>query len=225
MIWATFYFRTHKPNSYVHNTQFYQETIDKSIDESTYPIYLGPETSMDPKSDELLSDPINLKNCPGLQIIEWRASDTVRTRMDPPGIAALNQTCERAFKAFPGFVKARNLTPIKSEPFQWFVCLMPGLQELGGTQARNLNDSLDRFKDRAILSEGFFYGAWTAHQRKKIFMRNDIYLENGSINPKLITIFSHELFHAMSWHYKIFENSEKDEMLAVEFTEHLGLGI
>lgn len=221
VILAVFFFGKRQSTSPVHNVQSYQEVIDESF----YPTYLGPETSMDPKQDEILAKPLNLKSCPGLQIIEWRSSDDLRTRLDPSGVAALNKTCEKAIRAFPGFVKSKHLSQVSSEPFQWFVCLIPGTPELGGAQPRGLNDSLDRFKDRTPPEPGSFYGGWTAHQRRKIFMRNDLHLEDGSINPKLITIFSHELFHAMSWHYKTFENSEKDEMLAVEFTEYLGLGI
>ena len=44
------------------------------------------------------------------------------------------------------------------------------------------------------------------------------------INNKTVIIFAHELFHAMSWHYGVFENTEEDEKLAREFTEYIGLG-
>jgi len=191
-----------------------------------YPTYLGPETPMDPRPDELLATPINL-DCPGVQIIEWRPSVQFPTTSgpSPKAIQALNEICKLVFDNFYLFAQQNSLTIKHNNQFVWYLCLMPGSAKYGGREPRNLNDHFGRFYARPPLDENVYYAGWTAHQRHKIFMKNDVLDETGEINPITLTVFAHELFHALSWYYGIFHDPEVDETLAQEFTQYLGLGV
>ena len=167
---------------------------------------------MKPLQSELLAQPIKLQDCPGLTIREWRggrSSDAIRH---------LNQICKRAIAEFPKFIAMKGLKKLNDEPFEYSISLIPNSKNY-----RSMNDVRYRFANRFV--KGLLW-AYTSRDKKYIFMVNTIHI------PEIPMIFSHELFHALSMHYGIFDShalfdKDKvriDEGLADEFTVYLGLG-
>lgn len=199
-------------------------------------------TDIDSLPTETLPEPITLEDCPGVQIVEWRPTNHFESTTGPSikAISVLNKTCKKAVKGFYEFLSVKHLS--KQNYFAQFtqkICLMPARIDRGGNEIRNLNDSSFRFQKRKInyTSDGIKYivSGWTQYDNETIFIMNDVLKDDGSINDKFITVFSHELFHAMAFRYNIVtdlsgkkndEQSQIDinENMAISFTEYLGLG-
>lgn len=188
---------------------------------------------MEPWASERLATPISLPNCPWVTVIEWRAPAGT-TRGGPSEVArkVLGNTCEKAVQAFPKYLKIHKLNVVVDpQKFHQSLCLMPAL-DAEGSKMRNLNDSVFRFKDRE-KSYGEFgrvdiIWGYTNFHNNSTYMRNDVINEDGSINKKTVTIFAHELYHAMSWQYQVnnlyYNDAKTEEEMALNFTQYLGLG-
>jgi hypothetical protein len=124
-------------------------------------------------------------------------------------------------KAFPKFVKDRGYTINNSGKLDTSVCFMPV-----NSSPRNLNDVDYRFSSRTKTydSDGNSQAIWGYFQRHA----NHIYIRNtGATFHKVV--FVHELFHAASYHYGIYNQHTgnkdlKDEKLAQDFTDYIGYG-
>jgi hypothetical protein len=88
-------------------------------------------------------------------------------------------------------------------------------------QYRGLNDTSYRFYDRQYQDPVW---AYTSYDYNYIFIVNDTELSNFN------TIFTHEIFHALSMSSGIFDSHPgdkyakyaTDEYLAIKFTQYLG---
>lgn len=175
-----------------------------------------------PWPSEKLANPIKLSNCPGTKIIEWRPAPSIE------GIDLLNKTCLKIFKKYSEFLKSQKiLYDGNFDNFHLEISLIPISDEF-----RDLNDQFFRFRDRIKTydDEGKVNKIWgyTDFKNKISFVRSDITTEKGNINHKVLTIFAHEMYHALShqlgvnakYHY----NPKIDEEMAQKFTVYLRLG-
>lgn len=191
----------------------------------SFPRYTGPHFDMDPTASELLATPIDL-DCEGISVIEWRPSinQSKFTGPNQENIEILNRLCRLAISKFPEFARLQKIK-INDQPtneFSQFISLMP-FQGAEGHRSRNLNDDM-RFAERTKFYDSAnrelpIWG-WTGYKNKTIFVRNDVPSREFSI------VFLHELYHAQSHHYGIYDNlknpSHDDEILAHKFTDYLG---
>lgn len=191
---------------------------------------------MKPNKVERLLEPLDLPHCPWIRIVEWRAS--FGKEWSGPSLQARNvlgKTCQKAVKHFSFYLKSRGYVKnIDINIFHQSLCLMPSLVENDGSKFRNLNDVLFRFRDREKTydAQGKVNIIWgyTDFRSNTIYMRNDIINEFGLINSQVITVFAHELYHAMSGQFRIisdlYHNDGKiEENMAINFTKFLGYGI
>jgi hypothetical protein len=195
--------------------------IDPKI-ESPDPFTMGPWPS------EALATPISLKDCPGIQIIEWRTS--FGEEISQKAINVLNDTCKKVLEAFPKFTSKINIRYNLSD-FKESICLMPYQKDQYGLEVRNLNDSVFRFKNREKTydSNGKLNLIWgyTDIKSKTIFVRNFVLTEDGLVNNNFVKVFSHELYHALAWTFHIYDNIRGnlfiyDENMALNFTKFMG---
>jgi len=163
---------------------------------------------MKPLSSELLSQPIELE-C-GVLVHEWRGY--------PRDEAKIQNLCRLATDEFFPFVARKGLVPDHHRTFHWSAALLPN-----GECYRCLNDEQWRFAKRAARGNLTGYTSFT--NRYSFLLGNTRHREFD------VTLV-HELFHAQSYYYGLFDrhaddDAERvriDEQLAVEFTESLGLG-
>lgn len=163
---------------------------------------------MTPLPEEKLENPITL-DC-GIIVQEVRGNSA--------DYATLNSMCTHAYTNFWKFVDAKDLQTNHRARFIWNVSFLPD-----DTCYRCLNDEQYRFRYRHV--KGRLVGYTDRDQRYAFVLSNN---RDREFN----VTFVHELFHAMSMYYGIYDNhpgnwSQKtaaDERLAVEFTEWLGYG-
>ena len=163
---------------------------------------------MPPLPEEMLTDPITL-DC-GLTINEVRGGS-----LDVP---RLNSMCMHAYDNFFKFIETKGLKTNHNNPFVWNISFLPE-----ATCYRCLNDEKYRFKYRYV--HGAVIG-YTDKNQQYIFM----FVDNKDREFK--TTYVHELFHAMSMYYGVYDNhpggwstkTAADEKLARGFTEWLGYG-
>ncbi len=163
---------------------------------------------MKPLEVELLAEPIEF-DC-GLVINEWRGY--------PRDEAKIQRLCLLATEEFLPFLASKGLQPLHRRPFRWSAALLPG-----GACYRCLNDEQWRFSRRA--AHGILTG-YTSFTNRYSFLLGDT--RHREFDVTLV----HELFHAQSYFFGLFdrhadqdpERVRIDERLAVEFTESLGLG-
>lgn len=190
-------------------------------------------TDMLPWPSERLPIPISLTRCSGVKIIEWRASNRFERSTGPSdsAISELDAACVRARMSFSKFIRDKRMVALSLDGFHQDVCLMPADIRQDGNLARNLNDSRFRFlnRDKEYTSDGRLYTIWgyTDYAHDTMFMWNKVLNEDGSVNRKFLTIFSHEMFHAMSRYSKLYLNyrgavGPQDENMAHQFTTYLG---
>lgn len=167
---------------------------------------VGPMT---PLPEELLLTPVVL-DC-GATIREVRGGS--------PDMARLNRLCTHAFTNFFTFVRdMRHLEVIREDDFDWNVSFLPD-----ASCFRCLNDERHRFRGRFV--RGNLTG-FTDRDLAYIFMISD------PNDREFRVTFVHELFHAMSMFYGIFdrhpgdwtEKAAADDRLAADFTDWLGYG-
>lgn len=189
---------------------------------------------MNPWLSEKLQTLLDLPNCPWVKVIEWRTPSKIN--YGGPSITAqkaLGDVCAKAVKNFPFYVKSYKYNIVfDASKFHQSLCLIPALEESEGLKFRNLNDYLFRFKDRekSYDNQGKLNMIWgyTNFHNNTTYVRNDVLNEDATINKKTITIFAHELYHAMSWQFHVndaYHNDTKiEEEMAIKFTVWLGIG-
>lgn len=190
--------------------------------------------SMDPWPSEKFSVPLDLPNCPWIKIIEWRKPSQLNYGgFSEPAKKILDETCVKAVKNFSSYITYRkHKVMIDLNTFRQSLCLIPALSYYEGLEFRNLNDSNFRFRDREKTydNQGQLNIIWgyTSFRNNTSYIRNDVINEDGTVNNKVVTVFAHELYHAMSWHYHVndrYHNDAKiEEDMAVGFTQYLGYG-
>ena len=194
---------------------------------------------MTPLPSERLTNPISLNhNCKKVKIIEWRGTPRhiKSTAPNNKSINILNKSCNMMVPKFFEFMEIRhndyNLKN-KNTNFDTSISLMPYIKGQHGHQPRNLNDIKYRFVYRPkTYTNGEVDIIWGLFQRAEdwIYVRNDVLLGDGKTkNQETEKVFIHEMFHAMSWHYKVYHQHSgrrdyMEEQMAQEFTIYLGLG-
>jgi hypothetical protein len=163
---------------------------------------------MKPLVTELLSRPIELE-C-GVIVNEWRGY--------PRDEAKIQRLCRLATEEFFPFIDRKGIRPDHRREFRWSAALLPN-----GECYRCLNDEQWRFAKRAA------HGNLTGYTS---FTNRYSFLLGNTRHREFDVTLVHELFHAQSYYYGLFdrhaddddERVRLDEQLAVEFTESLGLG-
>lgn len=184
---------------------------------------------MEPVQAELLSPSLELTDCPGVRVVEWRPASGFEKTTGPnnKSLGIINKTCAQARQAFIPFLKRKGIRFNHSlHDFEQKVSLIPAIPRYGGSEYRNLNDISFRFSSRVreLDENGHPYPIWgyTNSGSKYIFVRGDVLLDNEMVNARFVTVFAHEMFHAMAFYFNI-PNAE-NENLAMEFTSYLNLG-
>ena len=187
-----------------------------------------------PKPSEVLPEPIKLtKSCSKISIIEWRGTDPNKESSD-----ILDKICNEAFNKFRRFVSYKGYNYSEAD-FSLTVSLIPAHPNNGGSEYRNLNDINKRFANRTkyFTPEGRIIPIWGYYHfnNNHIFIRNDVLNEDNKVNDRFVTIWAHELFHAMSYRHGIRSQHNRffpklslgmaEEKRAEQFTQFLGLGI
>lgn len=190
-------------------------------------------TQMRPLPSELLAEPIDLPECPGIRIIEWRgtAGRTASTRPSTAAIRVIDCVCDAARRGFDDFVARQGIPTTKHSALHADVCLLPA-DARSGEEYRNLNDVTWRFRSRSFAHAGSALPrVWGYHQRstQTVYLRNDVFNEDGTPNRRFETVFAHEMFHALSYESGLYERhaGDKDaeeEAMARRFTRGLGIG-
>lgn len=162
---------------------------------------------MPPFPEEMLDPPVTLT-----------CGATVReARSFTPDYRRLNRLCTRATTHFFPFIERKGLEVTHREPFAWGISFLPER-----TCYRCLNDEAYRFRYRQ--AKGAVIG-YTDKNSEYFFMTT-------IVDREFSVTFVHELFHALSMFYGIYDahpgswesKAAADEKLAVEFTEWLGYG-
>lgn len=168
--------------------------------------------NMLPTHNELLTQPISL-SC-GVTIREWHGESAPNKQT----IKELNTLCHRGLVSFSRFLSSKKLKAPHSGTFSWNWALLPD-----GSCYRCMNDIAYRFNRRFIKAPLWGY---TGRNERFTFTVSDLNLKS----PKYNKIFVHELFHAMSMYYGLYdthapndvERTMKDEALAKQFTQYMG---
>ena len=161
---------------------------------------------MAPFIDERLSSSIEL-DC-GVSIVENKDK-----RKLP--VNRINNWCMKAVSRFPDFLKAKEIKINTSRPFHWVLSFLPE-----SDCYRCLNDLTYRFHERQ--HQGNVIG-YTDKNSRYSFVFDDA--SDVEFRPTVI----HELFHAQSMFYGLYdshsedygEQAKMDEALAEEFTNWL----
>lgn len=180
--------------------------------------YVNSKGIMSPLVSERLDNPIYLNNyCNNVSIIEWRGTESTKESIDN-----IRKICNLAVSKFEVFIKNQKGYEIRGKivDFETNLCLMPL-----NSFPRNLNDMKYRFAERPgkFAVWGYFH-----RSPNNIYIRNDVIL-NGKNNRNFEVVLAHELFHALSYKYKIYEQhpgnkDQVEEFMAQKFTLFLGLG-
>lgn len=194
---------------------------------------------MTPLPSERLTKPISLKQvCKKVKIVEWRGTPGLIKSTGPSkkSINILNKSCNMMVPKFFEFMKNQYgdyKLENKNYAFDTSISFMPYIKGKQGHQPRNLNDIKYRFVYRPkTYTDGEVDIIWGFFQRAEdwMYVRNDVLLKDGKTkNKETEKVFIHEMFHAMSWHYKVYHqhSGNKDhveEKMAREFTTYLKLG-
>lgn len=192
---------------------------------------------MIPLANEKLAQVLTLTGvCKDVKIVEWRPTPgfALSTSYSANALQLLNQTCQKAVNNFYSFLIKEGWHLPKKDNFAQSIALMPANLQRHGADYRNLNDSFFRFFSRTkeYDEDGDVIAIWGYQQRaiNYIYIRNDVYLDDGKhFNSRFVTIFSHELGHALSNYYGVYSlhkgnKNNADERLAVRFTKFLNVG-
>lgn len=124
----------------------------------------------------------------------------------------MNDWCVKAVSRFPDFLKTKQIKINTSKPFHWVLSFLPE-----SNCYRCLNDLRYRFHERQHQGDVIGY---TDKNSQYSFVFDDA--SDKEFKPTVI----HELFHAQSMFYGLYdshsedygEKAQKDEVLADEFT-------
>lgn len=184
-------------------------------------------SQMTPLPEELLAQPITLtRGCAKVVVREWVVDGPGSDRTER-AIAHMDRVCNLAVDAFPRFIKRAHLAwRVKNKaPFEWNVSVIRR-----GRCHRCMNDYVDRFRNRFPSPSGATtFAAYTTRDERFSFVDNDISFPEGRHTTWWVTVWVHELFHAMSMHSGIFdshsrsdvEKVRKDEVYARRFQREL----
>ncbi|MBE7483093.1 MAG: hypothetical protein HS104_24360 [Polyangiaceae bacterium] len=166
--------------------------------------------TMTPLAEEMLSEPITLSDkCDGVVVREWREGGP-GTEATPAAIRVIDKLCNRALGAFEGFIDRHGLARVHSQPFTWSVSVIPDEDCY-----RCLNDMTYRFSRRSAQVEVWGY---TSLNHRFIFILNQVQV-NGKPGLLWQKVWVHELFHALSMHYGIFESHAGTDAKRVKIDE------
>jgi len=183
--------------------------------------------SMEPTQEERLNNPQALSGpCSHVSIIEWRSTrGKAGSEINKKNIAILKKTCKLVVNNFESFIKQKRFYKFKGDvsKFNVEICLMPL-----NSKSRNLNDLKGRFLKRAVQVPVWGYYQYSSNN---IYIRNDVMI-NKRVNKTFVKVFAHELFHAMSSQFEIYDQhsldpklaSKLEEKMARDFTEFIKLG-
>lgn len=205
-------------NAHIEAMRYFKHFIFILITLFTVNAVAGYSSQMTPTFDEKLSDPIALTGvCSKVNIVEWRGE----VPMTQSAINRLKRSCEDAMSNFPKFVKSKGYKIKKPGKLHTSICLMPV-----NSNPRNLNDIDYRFSSRTMTFDenGNVDPIWGYFQRHT----NHIYLRDSSVTYHKV-VFVHEMFHAASYYYGIYNQHKgnknlKDERMARDFTDYIGYG-
>jgi hypothetical protein len=163
---------------------------------------------MKPYASETLAQPMRL-GC-GVTVFEWRGGGIDRAKVE--------SLCLLATSNFDDFLAKVGIRKLHDKRFDWSLSLSPW-----GNCYRCINDLEWRFRYRAAR---FWVTGYTSFNFRYTFMMGN------TGHPNFNVTVAHELFHAMSYYYGVFEQHRgnraqkiiADEKLAVGFTKWLGLG-
>lgn len=190
------------------------------------------QDNMMPLKEELLEKPIYLnKNCSKVKIIEWKPSKGFIkvTGANNKTINFIAQICNETLKDFPVFISAKGYS-FHQKDFTQTISILPARMDRDGSNFRNLNDVLFRFSDRSKEYDklGRLYPIWGYFQSSTshIYLRNDILNDDGTFNLNFKISLRHELFHALSFQYLIYEQhagskNKVEEELAEQFSQEV----
>src|SRR5690606_24259958 len=142
-------------------------------------------------------------------VVEWQGGKK--------NIKLVNELCSLVEKNFHSFVATHGFKTDRNIKFNYSISFLPY-----DTKYRHLNDLLYRFANR-LLQRNDLTG-YTDHDTRYVFNISDISDDEFTVS------FVHELFHAMSHTYGLFDSFSgskydkirSDEALAQKFTESLG---
>lgn len=178
-----------------------------------------------PLEEERLQDPIILPHCPGVRVIEWRATvGQDDTGQSEAATNELDELCSLAVNSFHAFLVKQRIAPRRPlNGFHEDICLMPADIYNHGTQYRNLNDNKYRFASRKHKEIRYIWG-YSDQDSSTVFLRNDVLTSDGR-EIRFSNTFTHELYHAMALYTGIYYTTgeDSDEDLANRFTRFLGL--
>lgn len=154
---------------------------------------------MTPFFEEILLQPVELK-C-GAVVMEWQGKHSDQD------VDRLNYLCSYAEKKFWEFIKNKGFDIKRNRDFHFQVSLLAD-----GTGYRQLNDLRYRFQNR-FGARGKEVWGYVYRDTHYLFVFNDVDAWNFD------DIFIHELFHALSIYYGLFDShsNKVDEQLALEF--------
>jgi len=186
---------------------------------------------MEPMQSELLDRPIYPISCRGLKIVEWRPTpgSLHATSPNKKSISIINNICKLVFSEYINFLEKEGFSrkvDYLNATKRSSACLMPADINDHGTDFRNLNDNIFRFKDRRVHGVEYFWGYYD-YNLKTIFSTNDPIDINENINNNFESVFAHELYHAISHYTGIYYEVgvEEEEAMAQRFTDYLGLEV
>ena len=189
---------------------------------------------MEPLPSERLLTPIQPRECPGLRLVEWRATpgQEAATGPTPRNVALFGELCKRALGGLRAFTQAHGpLVAVAPGQLVVSISLMPAEAGVHGEAYRNLNDVIYRFRAREKRhdEDGSVALVWgyTRYQPLEIYMRNDIRLADGSVNPGFTDTLAHEIFHVASFatgayvrrHATRSERDRAEEALALAYED------
>lgn len=178
------------------------------------------DNDMLPFPKELLQEEIKLtKRCSEVKIVEWRPTKNQKelTSKSDEVIKAIDDICNNIIFRFDSVLKLNEIDPGN---FMQEISLMPGDIHNHGKDYRSLNDIQYRFRNRLHQNEAKYIWGYTDKETKHIYLFNKVLIEENKINPFFKEVFSHELYHALSMFYDVYEHYT-EEINAREFTKKI----
>lgn len=185
--------------------------------------------SMLPLPNERLPNPISLSDkCSNVNIVEWRG-----TKPSNKARNIIDNLCNDTVEGFNQFMQKQHIQPSKNLTLKFYISLslIPADLDYDGAEHRNLNDLTFRFASRSkeYDQNGDVYPIWgySLRQSHFIFVRNDVLTEKNEPSYPFQVVLAHELGHALSYHYGIYDQhgsnkDVKEENMIRRFTKFLG---
>jgi len=183
----------------------------------------------EPLQEEKLSHSPNLSGpCEKLVIDEWRGQELTNQH-----VSIIEETCSLVANSFYSFVKEKGFPAKQEFKLNYSLSVIPLSDSY-----RSLNDNRYRFANRPKFcgkdsekceesEDVWFLFGWTDHSISRVFLRNDLDINNTNERKAFRAIFAHELFHVLSRTSGSFHQHNSfiiEEKLAHRFTVEIGLG-